>query len=316
MGFDGHRISVIIIAKNSAATIRKCLESIFNQTYEPDEVVVVYGNSIDDTLKIVKQFPVKLFSEPGLGYGYARNIGIQKAEGDIIFFIDSDCYAEPDWIEKILPHFQNSDVAAVTGKLHLWNHEHACARFLAYVGGRMEMPLQHRFVEIAPTMNLAIRRDLISDIGEFDENLVRGEDTDFTYRLTRKHKLLYEPQAVVWFRGSPNVWAASRKCINHFIGVGQLFAKHGFKKQFVRFNLLVRGLMLIAAIVSFFTLPLYVPLAILAVLFLEFIYKTVKMYYKYRDGCVIYYAVFFTFWSLASLTIVYGLCRGLGERRK
>lgn len=316
MGFNGHKISVVIIVRNAAATIHKCLESIFNQTCKPDEVVVVDGNSTDGTLKIVKEFPVRFFSEPGLGYGYARNVGVQKAEGDIIFFIDADCYAEPNWIEKIMPHFKSPGVVAVTGRLNLWNREHACARFLAYVGGRMNPPTHKKFVEIAPTMNLAFRRNVVFDVGWFDENMARCEDTDFTYRLTRRYTLLYEPEAVVWFRGSPNIWTATRKCIRHFIGVGQLFAKHGFKRQFVRLNLLVRGLILIATIFSFLTLPLYVPAALLTFLLAEFIYKTVKMYLKFHDRCVFYYVVFFTFWSLASLAILYGLYRGLKEKRR
>ncbi|MEM2778298.1 MAG: glycosyltransferase family A protein, partial [Candidatus Jordarchaeales archaeon] len=112
------KVSVVILTRNSAATIRKCLESILHQTRKPDEIIIVDGSSVDGTLDIVKHFPVKIFSEPGLGYGHARNIGVQKAEGDIVFFIDADCYAEPDWIEKILPHFKNSDIAAVTGRLN------------------------------------------------------------------------------------------------------------------------------------------------------------------------------------------------------
>jgi glycosyltransferase involved in cell wall biosynthesis len=92
----GHKVSVILLTKNSAATIQKSLESIFQQTRQPKEVVVVDGSSSDGTLDIVKKYPVKLVSEPGLGFGHARNVGVQNDSGDIIFFIDSDCYAEAD----------------------------------------------------------------------------------------------------------------------------------------------------------------------------------------------------------------------------
>jgi glycosyltransferase involved in cell wall biosynthesis len=289
------------------------LESIFNQTRKPDEVIVVDGHSTDHTLKIVKQFPVKLLLEPGLGYGYARNLGVQEAEGDIIFFIDSDCYAEPNWIESILPHFNNLDIAGVTGQTRLWNTEHNCARFLACVGGRMDMPKCQKFVEIAPTMNLALRRNVILEVGGFDETLVRCEDADLTYKMTRRYKLLYEPKAVIWFRGSPDVWTASRKCTRHFIGVGQLFAKHGFNRKFVRFNLPIRGLILIAAASSLFYHPA-ISIALLSFLFTEFVYKTLKMYRRYHDYCVFYYAIFFTFWSFVSLAFLYGLYLGLKHK--
>jgi len=311
-----YKVSVVVLTKNSAATVRKTLDSVFNQTRKPDEVVVVDGNSSDDTLNIVRQYPVKLFSEPGLGFGYARNLGVKNSNGEIIFFVDSDCYAEPQWIEKMLPHFNNPEVVGVTGPTRLWNTNHGVARFLAYVGGRMNMPKTHVFFEIAPTMNLAVRKEAIFKVGGFDETLVRCEDTDLTFKLTRKAKIVYEPEAVVWFRGSPTLGVASRKCFNHFVGVGQLFAKHGFKRKFVRFNLPIRALLLIAAVISLFTTVWYVPAFLFGILLAEFVYKFLRMYIRYRDPCVLYYVVFFTFWSLTSLAILYGLLLGIKQKRK
>jgi len=314
-----YEISVVLLTKNSAATVNKTLESIVSQTRKPDEIVVVDGNSKDDTQDIVKQYPVKLITESGLGFGHARNLGVKNAEGDIIFFIDSDCYADNRWIEKILPHFSDPNIAGITGQTHLWNTNHGVARFLACVGGRVDMPTKPRFVKIAPTMNLAIRRETVFEVGGFDESLFRGEDTELTYKVTKHHKILYEPEAVVWFKGSPTLRIASKKCINHFIGVGQLFAKYGFNRLFVRFNLPVRGIILITAIISLVLtllqyIPWYIPTILFAWLLSEFLYKSARMYMRYHDRCVIYYIVFFTFWSVASLAIFYGLFRQLRKK--
>jgi len=312
-----HKVSVILLTKNSAATVQKSIESIFQQTCQPDEVVIVDGDSKDGTLDILKKYPIKLISEPGLGFGHARNLGVRNASGDIIFFIDSDCYAEPDWIEKALPHFDSSpEIVAVTGPTNLWNKASAVARFLAYVGGRMNMPKESSYMKIAPTMNLALRRDIVNEVSGFDETLIRCEDTDLTYKISQHHKILYEPNAVVWFKGSPTLAVASRKCLRHFTGVGQLFAKHGFNTSFARFNLPIRGFLLIAAIVSLFMLPWYVPTILFSLLLAEFVYKTAKLYGRCRDNCVVYYVVFFTFWSLASLAIFYGLYLGLKHKKK
>jgi glycosyltransferase involved in cell wall biosynthesis len=316
MVFEKHKVSVVLLTKNSAKTVRKTLESIFSQTRKPDEVVVIDGTSTDGTLDIVKQYPVKLIKEPSLGFGYARNLGVQNAEGDIICFIDSDCYAEPDWIEKTLRHFENPEIAGVTGPTRLWNTESMVARFLAMVGGRIRMPEKEFFMKIAPTMNLAVRKSVISEVGGFDEALARGEDTELTFNISKRYKILYDPDAIIWFRGSPNLKAASKKCVNHFIGVGQLFAKHGLNPAFVRLNLPIRGLILIAAILSLFFAPWYIPTILFSVLLVEFIYKTLKMYWRFRDNCVIYYVIFFTFWSLASFAIFYGYILGLKQKRK
>ena len=311
-----HRVSVVVLTKNSASTIRKCLDSVLEQNRKADEIVVVDGSSKDETLGLVKNYPVKIVTEPGLGYGHARNVGVENSSGDLVFFIDSDCYAEPQWIEEALQYFDEPEIAAVTGRLRLWNSEHGVARFLAYVGHRVDMPLEQRLVRIAPTMNLAVRRDVIVEMGGFDPSLARCEDTDITYKISKKYKILYEPQAVIWFRGSPTLKTASKKCINHFIGVGQLFAKHGFKKEFVRLNLPLRGLILIAALTSVFLAPWYVPAILFGIFFAEFLYKTIRMYLRFRDNSVAYYLVFFTFWSLISFAIFYGWLLGLRNRSK
>jgi len=312
-----HKVSVIILTKNSVATVQKSIESIFQQTRKPDEVVAVDGNSSDGTLDIVKKYPVQLITEPGWGFGYARNLGVKNASGDIVFFLDSDCYAEPDWIENALSHFDfNPTIAGVTGRTRLWNTESGVARFLACVGGRMSMATEEKTVRIAPTMNLALRREVINEAGAFDDTLIRCEDTDLTYKISQNHRILYDPNVTIWFRGSPNLRTASRKCVRHFIGVGQLFAKHGLKSSFVRFNLPIRGFLLIAALLSIFLLPWYVPTILFSLLLAEFVYKSIKLYLRYRDPCVVYYVVFFTFWSLASLAMFYGLYLGLKNRRK
>jgi glycosyltransferase involved in cell wall biosynthesis len=317
MQADKHRVSVILLTKNSASTVQKSIESIFAQTRPPDEVVVVDGDSRDGTLEIVKKYPVKLVTEPGLGFGYARNLGVKNASGDIVFFHDSDCIAEPDYIENALPHFDsNPEPVGVTGQTRLWNTESPVARFLAYVGGRMNMPSEEKSVKIAPTMNLALKREIIDEVGGFDDTLIRCEDTDLTYKISRKHTIIYDPKVTIWFKGSPDFWIASRKCLRHFTGVGQLFAKHGLKSSFVRFNLPVRGFLLIALLLSIFLLPWYVPVLLFSILLAEFLYKSAKLYSRSHDSCVIYYAVFFTFWSLASFAMFYGLLLGLKNKRK
>lgn len=161
----------------------------------------------------------------------------------------------------------------------------------------MNMPTEHMYFKIAPTMNLAIRREVIHEFGGFDKTLIRCEDTDLTYKISRNYKILYEPEAVIWFNGSPTLKVASQKCIRHFTGVGQLFAKHGLNPSFARFNLPIRGFLLILALASLFFAPWYVPALLFGLLFTEFTYKTVKMYWHYHDRCVIYYTIFFTLWS-------------------
>ncbi|HJX24139.1 MAG TPA: glycosyltransferase [Candidatus Bathyarchaeia archaeon] len=314
---DGNiRVSVVILTKNSAATICRSLESALSQSRPPDEVVVVDGSSVDGTKDILRKYPVKIVEEPGLGFGHARNVGLNNASGDIVFFLDSDCYAEPLWIQNALKALQNPDITAVTGPTLLWNKESTVARFLAFVRDRVEISKESRLVEIAPTMNLALRKNVIETVGMFDASLVRGEDTDLTYRISRKEKILWDPSVRIWFKGSPNFWKASRKCVDHFIGMGQLFAKHGFKKLFVSSMLPIRGILLILAIASALLGAWPLALGTAAILLCDLTYKMAKMALKYRDSCIVYYLIFFTWWSLTSLAVFWGFFLGRSKAYK
>ncbi len=78
----------------------------------------------------------------------------------------------------------------------------------------------------------------------------------------------------------------------------------------------MRAFVLILALASIFLLPWYVPAVLFSLLLAEFVYKVVDLYSRFHDNCVAYYVVFFTFWSLASLAMFYGVCLGFINRRK
>lgn len=90
-------VSAVIPAYNSQVSISKCLESVINQTVPVLEIIVVNDGSTDDTVAIINQFIddhpkfiIKLFTVPNGGPSAARNLGIEKATGDLIAFLDAD----------------------------------------------------------------------------------------------------------------------------------------------------------------------------------------------------------------------------------
>lgn len=95
------KLSVIVCAYNSEKFIRKCLDSLVNQTFKSLEIILVNDGSEDNTEKIMKEYQtqyqnrnIKVISQENKGTGYARNKGIDSAEGEYITFVDSD-----DWVE-------------------------------------------------------------------------------------------------------------------------------------------------------------------------------------------------------------------------
>lgn len=92
-------ISVIVICKNAAATIERALDSVMMQFYKPLEVLVVVAPSSDRTLEILNsRSDVVILEQSGTGIGDARNIGIARARGRYIAFLDAD----DEWVPNTL----------------------------------------------------------------------------------------------------------------------------------------------------------------------------------------------------------------------
>lgn len=97
-------ISVIIPAYNEEKRIGKCLESIINQTYKNIEILVIDDGSKDNTVKVINGYKdkrIRVISIENSGQGAARNIGIKKAKGELITFVDSDDYIANNMIELL-----------------------------------------------------------------------------------------------------------------------------------------------------------------------------------------------------------------------
>jgi glycosyltransferase involved in cell wall biosynthesis len=92
-------ISVIVICKDSAATIERALDSIMVQTIKPKEVIAVAAPSVDSTIEILKaRKDLVILNQQGRGIGDARNFGISEAKGSYIAFLDAD----DEWLPNAL----------------------------------------------------------------------------------------------------------------------------------------------------------------------------------------------------------------------
>ncbi len=117
-------ISVVVIAHNEEVWIERCLISLFKQSQQPKEIIIVLHNCTDKTKTIAEQFPVKIvecFERGGSTISRAR--GIEKTTGDIVCCTDGDCWADKDWIKNIsLPLINNSNISIVAGYTKVQNN--------------------------------------------------------------------------------------------------------------------------------------------------------------------------------------------------
>jgi len=82
-------VTAVVPTKNSATTLRACLEKLANQSYANLEIIVVDNFSEDDTQKIAKEFTKQVYKR-GPERCAQRNFGAQKGKGEFLVFIDSD----------------------------------------------------------------------------------------------------------------------------------------------------------------------------------------------------------------------------------
>ena len=113
------KVSVIVPAHNASKYLRKCLDSLVNQTLKDIEIIVINDASTDNTKQILDEYKskyknIKVFTNKmNKGIGYNRNLGIKKANGKYISFIDSDDYVDIAFLEKMYNKAENNNLDLV-----------------------------------------------------------------------------------------------------------------------------------------------------------------------------------------------------------
>jgi glycosyltransferase involved in cell wall biosynthesis len=95
-------ISIIIICYNIERYIGEAIESTLKQDYADKEIIVVNDGSTDDSIKIIKRYPIKLINISNRGISGARNAGIMNAQGEYLVTLDGDDTLEPNFISETI----------------------------------------------------------------------------------------------------------------------------------------------------------------------------------------------------------------------
>lgn len=205
-------VSVIVPMFNAELYIKDALDSIFNQTYRNIEVVVVDDGSTDKSKDIVMNYRsnVKYLYQPNSG-GYpsrARNTGLINSSGDLITFFDSDDVMHPRKIELQVDFLKkNPDISIVLVDYvnfidsvdYERTHFQTCPTLSKLVQKNSKnesfslKPDEARkiltYENYATSNSPLLRRELLNDIGMFDESLIIGEDIEFIYRIATKYNI-------------------------------------------------------------------------------------------------------------------------------
>jgi len=222
---------VIVPVFNAERVLPRLMASLRSQTYPRDrvEVLLVDNNSTDGSAGVMRDLGevVCLSQTRHQTPGATRNAGIRHATGEIIAFIDADCWAHPGWLRAGVGFLTERDLDRVAGQVVfvLSAYPNIYEIYDSSVNFR-----QADFVASGwcGTGNLFVRRDVFEDVGLFDPVLRSHEDLEFGVRASRRGKSLgYDPDALAYHETRKSLKGLVRKWIRSEYGAGQVHRRHG-----------------------------------------------------------------------------------------
>ena len=212
-------VSIVIACPNSSWMLEECLTAIAAQSYENWEVVVLPDAEDDKLRSFIAGLPeaadrVTVVPTGKVRPAEKRNLGIKRAKGEIVAFIDDDAYPENHWLEYAIKYFGDADIGAVGGPGVTPPGDKRMAR----LGGRVYDNLlvtgnyHYRYraggvrmdVEDYPSCNLFVRKDILDRIGGYRTDFWPGEDTLLCKDIIDNWKrIIYDPWVVVYHHRRP-----------------------------------------------------------------------------------------------------------------
>lgn len=198
MSIAGQLVSLVIPGRDCESTLRACLDAavaVKRRTPRLAEILFVDDGSRDGSAGIARSFAeVTYVAGCARGPAAARNLGWRRAANPLVWFVDSDCVADVEALEHLLPHLDVEGVAGVSGTydnarpdsiLATLIHEEIRERHLA-------MP---REVDFLATFDVLYRRQVLEALDGFDERYKKAQDAELAMRCREAGHALHHDNA-------------------------------------------------------------------------------------------------------------------------
>lgn len=193
-------VTLVIPGRNCAATLTACLAAVVPllKRGELTEIVFVDDGSTDVTSEIAAQFPVTYVRGDDRGPGAARNLGWRRVKTSLVWFVDSDCVAEPDALRLLLTRMSDCRIAGAGGSYGNMRPDSLLATLIheEIVERHLSMPTEVNFLG---GYHVLYRREALEKVSGFDESAVNGpgragaEDAELAYRMVAAgYKLAFD----------------------------------------------------------------------------------------------------------------------------
>ena len=192
------KISIITVVLNRKDSILRAMNSVINQKYENKEYIVLDGGSTDGTFELVKsnQDKIDFFkSQKDKNLYDALNKALELATGDIIGFMHSDdYYSDENVLTDISEAFLNNDADLVCGGIKYLRDEKISRQIPS-----IEIDMKNILLgKLPPHPAIFFKKDVIKDIGNFDDNLTIIADLDWCIRVAKKGFKTYKLKKYIY----------------------------------------------------------------------------------------------------------------------
>jgi glycosyltransferase involved in cell wall biosynthesis len=199
------KISVVIPLYNKELSINRTIQSVLNQNYPPDEIIIVNDGSSDGSIDIVKRFSdsrIMIINQRNLGQNAARNRGVYESKNKFIAFLDADDEWDKEYLITIRQLFLNfPDCGA-----------YATSSKTVKPGGKINYPKIttcppepwigilpnffkiYQFGMIFNSSSIVIPKKILEEIGGFDENISYSADIDCWVKIAIKYPIAFSPK--------------------------------------------------------------------------------------------------------------------------
>ena len=216
-----HKLSIVIDSFNQKGSLINNLSNLNNQSEKDFEVIVV--NSGDELAELRQVCDIKydfccVNLKENLGSSFGRNIGISMAKAEYVAFLDQDSVAQPDFVKNICQGFQKYKIYGLRGRILPLN-----SKFSALCPDYYDIGDQVIYTACETVTNCAFRKDVLTRVGGFDEDLFAYQAQELSYKIymlegEKVDRISYLPEIIVYQDYIKDIADWSQKALNNKAG--------------------------------------------------------------------------------------------------
>jgi GT2 family glycosyltransferase len=196
-------VSVIVVAWNAADVLARCLDHLFAQDYVNREIIVVDDGSDDETARVAEGAATRgemalLRSRRNRGCPAARNLGMRRARGKIVAFVDADGFAAPSWLSEVVAAFgEDAQIGGIASTVFYDDNPlviNGAGGTVNRQGWAADLSMNESYEDASIAAEalypmgcgMALRREALERVGPFDDRMLNYyDDVDYGTRLWR-----------------------------------------------------------------------------------------------------------------------------------